>query len=697
MLTFAGMTGIAGAEESDDIVFISAEPTIPVARGQVSSFARGAAKFIRKGHFDAFNALHNNRWKANLNKKDGRVAILYGSLSQKYAGKPEHIAYGFLKSAHAVFGLKDNLEDLKMLRVGKTLNRYHVKLQQTVDGVPVRGAFVLVHANKDGQVSMVQNDYKEELQVDNQRVVSREEAVRIALDDLASNLEREGLISDAKTKEMVVPYENSHIFIWKVTAPTEDPFGLWVYHIDAESSAILYMANEIVSLKKGAGKVYKSNVAWHKGKIKGSSLKNMFTTAEGYSEGWLWGLHGDIYDNNDNNPFEPDLRFKYDPDVAAEKPWFDATTAYYQMNILWAWWDKKIFKKFGPASPDYFYTLSIPVVVNVDSLCNAFYSPDLVDETPGFVFGNESSCSPLAEDLVLDKSVFSHEYAHAMMDWSGFDTQFGGDLHQYGRSMGEGNADWFAFLFTKNPLVGDVAWDWSSDGYLRNLDNTRVYPDDVDHPALGTPEEHYTGQIWGGYLYDLSRVLKSKALKFVYQGFFYFTAEGGHRPSHPDFYDAIYAQILAEQDLNDGKYKNAAKAWGCMVSRGLNAARSPYHHSSDYFGTGSGGWDEVAYFAWSFPQVEKIKTKGRIFKSSDSHEYPIRVTEAGKKLKVVAQAKKWDMYPRVKIYSTDAEYEASGTSTRDKATLEIYDIPPGEYEIVLLARDGDYSIEIQVK
>ncbi|MGD9018118.1 MAG: M36 family metallopeptidase [Desulfobacterales bacterium] len=679
---------------------------MPVPPGQVGSSSKMGAWAARKGRFEAFNAMHGNRWKANLSKKDGRVKILYGNLSRSYPGDPERVAFGFIKDCNSLFGMKDASKELRTTTVDRTHDRHHVRLQQTYDNLPVSGAFVLVHATDGGQVSMVQNDYIEDLRVENERIVTREEAVEIVVADLQARLEDEATVSPANAVEMVAPYADSHRFIWKVTAPVRNPFGLWVYHIDAESSEILYAANEITSLKNGKGKVYKTNGAWHEDQIKGSSLKNMFTRSEGYSEGWLWGLHSDIYDYNSNDPFSPTFKFNYDPDLPAEKPWFDATTAYFQMNRLWDWWRKKVLKRYGPASPDYFYTLSIPVVVNVDDFCNAIYTSDLGSGIPGLAFGNEGSCSAFSEDLILDLGVLSHEYTHAMMDWVGFDAQFGGEINQYGRAMGEGNADWFAYLFTKTPLMGEVAWDWTSKGYLRNLNNTRVYPDDVDHPSLGTPEEHYTGEIWGGYLYDLSRVLKSKALKFVYQGLFYFTPTGGHRPNHPDFFDAIYAQILAEQDLNGGKSQNAFKAWGAMAGRGINAAiRKPYSHSSDYFGTGSTGSDEVAYFTWSFPQNKRIKTKGRILSASDRYEFPVSITVAGKTLTVTAKAIVDAGMRDVQIRTVDNRSVIAGNPTITKSTaynaaaaeLHVTDIPPGDYVILLSGDRGDYSLNVSLK
>jgi hypothetical protein len=687
----------AGDRDAED-VFEAEEATVPVAPDQIESRAKGAAALLAASRFKAFNAQYDQKWKANIDRNDGKVKLLYGNKSKRYSGGPENVAFSFLKDAHAVFGMREDLDDLKTLRIDKSPQRWHVKLQQTVDGVPVRGALVLVHTSKDGQVSMVQNDYLPNFQVTNRRIISRAEAIAAAVDDLQRSRRTEGAILRPRAEELVVSFRGSHIFIWRVSVPTEKPYGLWVYHIDAENAGIRYAANEIKSLKKGKGNVFKSNSAWALERTSKSTLPYIFTIREGYSEGWLWGLHGDVYDNNDNNPYAPDFRFFYNPYQPTEKPWFDATSAYYQMNVLWNWWNKNIVRRYVSDTPDYFYDLSIPVIVNVDDTCNAFYISDLAGGLPGFVFGNEGSCAPTAEDLVLDQSVFSHEYAHAMMDWCGFDAQFDSELDQYGRAMGEGNADWHAFLFTRNPLTGDVAWAWSVAGYLRNLDNTRTYPADVDEPSAGVPEEHYTGEIWGGYLYDLSRVLKSRAVQFIYDGLYYFTPTGGHLPTEPDFYDAIYAQILAEQDLHGGSAKNAARAWGAMASRGLNAAlRAPYAHASNYFGSGAAGSDAIAYYAWAFPAVKRIKTTGRIFAASGTNEFPINITEEGRTLKVTVKTKSATMDPQVELRTILDENVANGTSNDKSAQLVITAVPAGAYVILLTGHQGDFSLDVQVK
>jgi Zn-dependent metalloprotease len=670
----------------------------------LSSSDKGAVSLRSSSGFDAFNAQYKNQWKSSFSEKSDKVKLLYGALSKRYESGPEPGARDFLKDSHGIFGLREDLSDLKTQRVDRTPVRNHVRFQQTYNGVPVVGAQVLVHSNQQGQVTMVQNDYVPELRILNQDLVAEDAARKTAQDDLRASLGQGATLSDSKAEKLIAPREGAYYYIWKITTPTRDPWGYWVHHINAQTGEVIYKANEILSLRTGKGLAYKDNAKWHSGIISRVPLKNMFTSSEGYGEGWLWGLHADIWDNNFDDPYSPTYTFYYNPFI--EKDYFDATQAYYYMNTIWDWWDKKVVRKYGPYWPDYFYSFSIPVYVNVEGMCNAFYSPDIVGGGyPGFAFGDENSCAFGSEDLVIDNDVFRHEYTHAMMDWGAFDGQFGGPVDYYGRAMGEGNSDWFAFLYSpKDPLIADVAWAWSVEGYLRNLDSTRMYPWDVDYPAYG-PEEHYTGEIWGGYLYDVYRVLKAKALPYVYQSFYYFSPAGGYMDGLPDFFDAIWAQVAAETDMT-GKITSSAKAWGSMASRGINGAlRAPYSDGSDYFHTGGAGSDDPAYFYFNFPPVKSVNTKSNLLLSGDTHEYVITTTSPGLDLTalVTGSSSNGLVNPNISLYTIGGGLlYAVGPSSSNKATLKYYNLSSGTYVVVVSGwasapARGYYTFKVQLR
>ncbi len=648
-----------GQDDADALV-LATDEKFPFTRvGEVNASAQRATAFRQKSGFDAFNALYRNQWTATFSTKTGAVTLLSGALSKPYSNGPEAVARGFLKDTHTLFGLKPDLSDLMTDHVYRTPERDHVRLQQTYNGVPIEGVLVLVHATPQGQVTMVQNSYRHGFQPANGQVITKEAAEETAGADLQVDLGMQATLLSLQGEPRITPYQGEYYYIWKVTIATQNPTGYWVYHVDAESGAILYKANELLSLTTGKGRAYKTNADWltNPKKISNVPLKNMYTATESSSWwGHLYGLHADIYDSYDvgtdtayRNVFSPNYTFLFDSDT----PEFHATHAYYQMQTVWDWWNKRGFKQYNldlySADWAYFLTASIPANVNVQEyydpgdqqvkpFCNAYYNP----WTRGFAFGDENTCKGTwgfdNPDFVMDDDVVRHEYTHAIMDWFNFRVQFGGEENNYGRAMGEGNADFGAFLNTpKDPKIGEVVYAGHPDPnkkFLRTLDNTRMYPRDVNCPTCvnrqaNNAEEHHTGEIWGGYLYDLYRVLKSKAPWFVGSAYYYFDPSGGHRDGLPDFYDGIWAQTTAESDLT-GKSVYAMKTWGSMASRGINAwLRAPYSHATDYFYTGQGGSDDGHGLFWNFPPVKTISTQGNILRNTDKHEYLIHTNKKG--------------------------------------------------------------------
>lgn len=703
----------------DEIDFVESYEESAPAEGQQSGLRQNGSKTAEAtSRLAAFNAKRGENWKAGIDQDSGQIRLLHGGLSKSYGSDPETAAKSFLRESQTVLGLRRDLADMKTMRVDETPVRNHVRFQQTHDGVPVSGALILVHSNKKGQVTMAQNSYMVNVAPINSRTIAQEDAVSTVMNDLQANLSSGTKLSKAKTEETIESFKGKQYFTWKVKVSTWEPFGFWVYYIDAENGNILYKADEIISLRTGLGRVYKNNNAWLHNKLSKVPLKSLFTEKENYLTGGLWGRHADIYDDESdgkgNDPYAPNLKFLYNP-YGQEKPWFDAVNLYYRMDKSWRWWKKNVVNKYGPKKIDYFNGSAVPSIVNAEGLCNAMYLPELQEgESPGFVFGNEYACAADSEDIALDDGVVMHEFTHALMEWSYFDRQFSGAVDDYGRAMGEGNADWFAYLYTKDPLIGDVAFAWHPQGYLRNLDNDRMYPADVDDPTsctevevkdeqgnvIGTilfclPEEHYTGEIWGGYLYDLSQTLKGQALKYVYRGMYYFSPAGGFKSRKSDFYDAIAAQMLAEKDLT-GKLTNTVKAWGAMSSRGiLGKIRATYSNLIDYFGSEMPGSDSPAYFSLKFGSKSNVTTQAAFLNDGVCNEYPIQLTQGGTNLQITVTGS--GTQPLVKLYNNDDSLISSSSgNTVDQATLSQSSLAANPYTVMACGTNaGKYTLNVK--
>ena len=753
--------GVIPAADDTIVEAVSAQPeatmetsderTLPIAvMGEISLTRPEAASFRKASGFDAFNTQYQNQWNASFSKKTGKVKTLYGFSSNPYEGEPDDVAKGFLRDSHAIFGLKPDLSDLRIARVDKTDIRDHVRLQQTYNGIPIVGVFVLVHSDKRNRVTMVQNSYIPEFQVANEESLSEESGQNIARSDLQASLGSGAMLSDAKAEKLITPHNKKYYYIWKIVISSRRPIGFWVYHVDAATGQILYKGNEIHSLRSGTGSVYTTNANWLNNlKVSNVSLSNMFTSAVTNDWGYLYGSHAAIYNYNSGdsnagpfhftlgntnpptdpwtsnaNPWEGNYQFIF-YDFATKsitnRPYFDATNGYYRLNTIWSWWNSNVVNRYvnntsNTNNPHYVPYFSdnypIPAIVNVAGLCNAYYDPDIYGDGtgyPGFVFGDEGACCPSptcvpeSENLVIDETVVRHEYTHFMMDMCGFsgdNDQFGGPVDYYGQAMGEGNADFFAFLGTtpKDPEIGNVAWAWSSPPYLRDLDNSQEYPQDVDDPYLNppVPEEHYTGEIWGGYLYDVYRTLGTGALKYVFQSFYYFNSTGGLQDSQSDFADAINAQYTADFDLTNGKIPWTIKVYGSMVSRGfVGLLKTPYQDPNNFFGAP----DTYTGPVWLYPPTKSVTTKANLLQSGDVHEYVVENANPGVVMNlsvtVTSPLSGPEMVdPSISLYSvtTDSNGNSTGKlwaqvgpgippNTPTRAQLKWSHLPPGVYSI----------------
>ncbi|HXX33717.1 MAG TPA: hypothetical protein VEM15_04500, partial [Thermodesulfobacteriota bacterium] len=433
-----------------------------IGSNEISSESKQSASFRRASGFDVFNASYPNQWKGSFSKKTGRVTLLYGSTSKQYPGDPENIAMEFLKESSGLFGMKQDLSDLRVVRVDKTSARDHVKLQQTYNGIPIADAFVLVHSNKENQVTMVQNNYIEGFQPSNEEQLSAESAMEIVRNDLRLSLGNTVILSEAKADRLIAPYQKAYYYAWNVMISSRNPLGLWLYRVDASNGQILHKSNQIRSLS-GSGSVYRNNADYllhNPPKVTTQMLNKLLPLPSTNIIGYLFGAHAAIYNYNPadansgppyftnsfsytaiDDPFAPNRQFRYGPtDPLANPDYFHAVNAYFKLNLIWNWWNqnvvpKNVNNKDFPNSPQYVPHFTdnypIPVIVNDvdDAACNSYYTPDIhgnLSMQPGFVFGKEDTCTativpvPFAnENFVLDEDIVAHEFTHFMVDQCG--------------------------------------------------------------------------------------------------------------------------------------------------------------------------------------------------------------------------------------------------------------------------------------
>jgi len=150
----------------------------------------------------------------------------------------------------------------------------------------------------------------------------------------------------------------------------------------------------------------------------------------------------------------------------------------------------KAFVRSITADPSVVAYLDLPIVatVNLDDVCNAFYTRD--NDGNGTI--NFFVASEQCENSARVADVIYHEFGHGVHDYSII-----AGVGLFDGAMSEGAADFLAALVTGDHGMGRGFF--YTDEPLRDLDEAdreRVWPDDVG-------EIHTTGMIFGGAFWDL--------------------------------------------------------------------------------------------------------------------------------------------------------------------------------------------------
>jgi len=438
-----------------------------------------------------------------------------------------------------------------------------VRMQQTVDGARVAGADVIAGFDADGRLTLLASSYRADLEPPEGSRIAAPEAEALARAGLLAAHPGITILGAPRSEPWIWPRpDGGDARLWIVRYATRDPWGSFVARIDAVTGTVLSLENAAqTKARTGEGIVYRSNADYpnHPRAEKITGLQGADVDPAGHLE----GMHVRVLDEKGSRVASSKLRYLYYP--FEEWDAFDQVSAYYHLQRAHV----RFQKTLGVHGLDWFDgPESVAAIANVRNLCNAYYTGDLVgDGKPGFAFGDQLSCgaSIQNEDYARDSDVVYHEYTHAIVDWEGIGLEYA-PMDSYQRALAEADADYHAAEFTGDPTVGEVV------GLPRSVEGTKTYPLDVGC-SYGFPEEHCTGAIWSGLLWDLrGTVRRAEKLEFTSLDYLVDHPGASHTPVWLDFWDAAIALFDADEHLNGGQ--NAAIIYGLAASRGIFGPRT---------------------------------------------------------------------------------------------------------------------------
>lgn len=244
------------------------------------------------------------------NEKASVPLFVKERFSEKFTSSTASNALNYLKKNQDKTGIPHPDQNLKVKSTEKDeLGMTHVRFNQSVNGVNVEGAEVIVHFNKNNEIVSVNGRTNQTItadSVDTNASLSSDEALSAAL---ASVNAPEELTYEPTSELVVLPFEGKNYTAYKVNVNFmgEEP-GNWFVFVDAKTGEVIDQYNGLMhtdeQTQKGSGKgVHGEHRELHITQVKEPHAGTKFALAD-YSHENLGGIV--TYDAKNDYSFSND-------------------------------------------------------------------------------------------------------------------------------------------------------------------------------------------------------------------------------------------------------------------------------------------------------------------------------------------------------------------------------------------------------
>ncbi|MEG9295841.1 M4 family metallopeptidase [Mangrovibacillus sp. Mu-81] len=483
-------------------------------------------------------------------------------------------AINYLHENKSNLNIKNPKASLKANKLEKDeLGMTHVRFNQTKNGIPVEGSEIIVHYNKDNEITTVNGSYLPTVEEANISAVP-ELASRKAVEKAKSAVKAPDQLTYEPTSELVIyPFKGENHLTYKVNVNfLGDAPGNWFVFIDAKSGDVVDQYNAImhaedIKTQTGTGiGVLGDHRLLHISRTKEQKEGTMFQLADFTHDG-LEGIFTYDYSNNRIEMFKNnDASFNDDFDRPAVDAHYNSEKVYeYYLN------------EHGRNSLDDEGMPIQSVVHYGDNYNNAFWNGTYM------VYGDGDGEFMVPLSAGLD--VAAHEMAHGV-------TSNSANL-QYRNQSGALNE---AFSDIFGALIDDENWEMGEDimapaakesgrESLRSLSDPSKYPVKADYGPYGNGDGMYPSNM--DEFYDLplnldnggvhinSSIINHAAYLTAQEigreklGKIYYRALTTYLTSTSDFSAARQAIIQSAVDLYGEGSAEAARAAGGFDAVGI--------------------------------------------------------------------------------------------------------------------------------
>lgn len=459
----------------------------------------------------------------------------------------ENAVRRFIDDNPEVFGITSNY--LRTIRCEKHYRLWYLILEQEVDGRRLYGARIDLRISPDGKVFLISNKTLPGFDRDFPYGMSEGALFASASAQLGLPAQKHGF-----GEEMWLPGENRDGAlevhpVREVIVSVEDPVSEWSCYMDINTGETVMRLNNYFYL---SGNItaevmvapvspwnynHTRNVRWGTvdfGSYSGNAdVDGYYSFSASGSNTVVHELSGPYTYVNDRDGAEPYFGVSaYGSDVVDIH--MDDSNSDLEERCGYVWSMRALYntKLVDPSFTGMDYV--VPCNVNLSGSCNAYWDGSSIN-----FYRAGSGC----ENIGQLKDVIMHEYVHgitsAIFDGSGYMPHL---------SVNECWSDYWPCTDSDSPLLGRGFF--GADTYLRNLDNTLVYPDDWED------EGHHDGQILGGALWDMREDIGKSISDTLFQ-----YARYGLPYDFLDNYYEILAVDDDDADLSNGTPNYCAIAY----------------------------------------------------------------------------------------------------------------------------------------
>jgi len=501
-------------------------------------------------------------WAAFVGKVSGPVSVtwshlwgtptaVYGTLSEPMAVS-DSSARQFLSTHAALLKLDPSLSGVTLAGSRATPMGQVYEFSQAADGVPVYGAELKVHFNREGRVVGLTNSAVPSAKLGSMsHSVGAEQAVASARSHVPAgpvDAPESGDLPLPSTKLVIYAETGTPTLAWEVILYTPGP--TWQVFVHAKTRAVLAPARDLNRYATGTGQVFLVNavVATRDNTLRDHNDAASAVPPSAYRSVSLLGLDGTGFLDGS---YASSSATKRRVSSASETFVFDRSNDGFSETMGYYFLDyaQRYIQSLGFSSVN-----NRQQVFSVDRYKKDNSSYDSSKKTITYGTGGV--------DDAEDAEVIWHEYGHSIQDNQvpGFGTSL------EAASIGEGFGDYWAGSVGAQLSGGfqDLCIaDWDAISYsatsppcLRRLDSTKHYPEDI------VGDVHDDGEIWSAALWQIRTAIGAvKSDTVILQHHFLLTAGAS-------FNQAANALVTAASNLHyTTREVNAIKS--IMQNRGV--------------------------------------------------------------------------------------------------------------------------------